>query len=247
MKKQVLHDDGETQWVMFGRDPEKPDSVIDTNEYLIQSGGESLLLDPGGIEVFPSVLSSVSEVIELKTIKGFLCSHQDPDIMSSLPLWMELVPDAKIYISWLWSGFISHFGNEFSKNFISIPDEGMYIPLGNTHMQLIPAHHLHSAGNFHLFDPGSGILFSGDVGSALLPADAPMVIDDFKQHTQFMEKFHLRWMPSDSAKNIWLSRVRKLGVKMICPQHGSVFTGENVDKFFDWFEDLEVGKLKKTA
>jgi flavorubredoxin len=29
---------------------------------------------------------------------------------------------------------------------------------------------------------------------------------------------------------------------MICPQHGSIFSGENVGKFLDWLESLEVGK-----
>lgn len=29
----------------------------------------------------------------------------------------------------------------------------------------------------------------------------------------------------------------------ICPQHGSVFTGDPVGKFLDWFEKLEVGSV----
>ncbi len=247
MKKTVLYDDGNIQWVVFGRDSSKPDSIIDTNEYLVQCQDETILIDPGGVEIFPNVLTAVSEHVELNTIKAFLCSHQDPDIMSSLPLWMALTPDAKIYLSWLWEGFVSHFGNEFSSNFVQIPDEGLQLTLGQSSFQLVPAHHLHSAGNFHLFDPCSGILFTGDVGAALLPVDHGMFVEDFEAHTQFMEKFHLRWMPSNSAKDIWLNRVRKLGVKMICPQHGAIFKGENVEKFFDWFDDLELGKLKRAS
>ena len=29
----------------------------------------------------------------------------------------------------------------------------------------------------------------------------------------------------------------------ICPQHGSVFTGDPVGKFLDWFEKPEVGSV----
>lgn len=247
MKIEILHDDEKTKWIVFGRDLKKPDSVIDTNEYLIQVQDEAMLLDPGGTEIFPSVLAAVSEVSKIKNIKAYLCSHQDPDIMSSLPLWMQLTPNAKIYLSWLWQGFVSHFGNEFSDNFIKVPDEGMLINLGNMYFQLLPAHHLHSSGNFHLFDQSSGILFSGDVGSALLPKDRGLYVEDFKEHTRYMEKFHVRWMPSNYAKEIWLNRVRKLDIKMICPQHGAIFKGQHVGMFLDWFEELEVGKLNRTA
>ena len=98
MKKVVLYDDGDIQWTVLARDPNKPKSVIDTNEYIIQAGGESMLLDPGGMEIFPSVLSMVSEVIDLNSIKAYMCSHQDPDIMSSLPMWMELTPNDTVYV-----------------------------------------------------------------------------------------------------------------------------------------------------
>lgn len=244
MKKEVLFDNGDIQWTVLARDPEKPSAIIDTNEYIIQAGEESMLLDPGGMEIFPSVLSNVSEVIELSSIKAYLCSHQDPDIMSSLPMWMTLTPNARVYVSWLWNDFIAHFGYKYSNNLYGVPDEGMDIKLGNRHFQLIPAHYLHSSGNFNLFDPVSKILFSGDIGGALLPLDAALYVSDFNTHIPYMKKFHQRWMPSDKAKSIWLERVRKLGVEMMCPQHGAIFQGEKVTQFFDWFDRLEVGKTQ---
>lgn len=247
MKKEILHDDGQVTWMVFGRDSAKPDSIIDTNEYLISSQNEAILLDPGGMEIFPNVLAAVSESIEIKSITAYLCSHQDPDIMSSLPLWMELTPKAKIYLSWLWGGFVSHFGNEFSKNFVPVPDDGMVIKVGMAEMMLVPAHHLHSAGNFHLYCPHSKILFCGDVGSALLPPDYPLFVEHFKDHVPYMDKFHRRWMPSEEAKDAWLSKVRKLDISLLCPQHGAIFKGEDVERFFDWFEQLPVGRLKRVA
>ena len=48
-------------------------------------------------------------------------------------------------------------------------------------------------------------------------------------------------MPSNEAKRDWVERVRKLNVKMICPQHGRIFKDDNVDRFLDWFDALEVG------
>ena len=53
MHRKVLYEDDTLQWIFFGRDQSKPDSVIDTNEYIIVSNGEVMMLDPGGTEIFP--------------------------------------------------------------------------------------------------------------------------------------------------------------------------------------------------
>ena len=59
----IFEDDGH-RWLAIARDPDKPGYVIDTNEYLIVSNGEAILLDPGGTEIFPAVLRSVAQLIE---------------------------------------------------------------------------------------------------------------------------------------------------------------------------------------
>ena len=164
--------------------------------------------------------------------------------MSSLPLWMGICPQAKIYMPWVWSGFIAHFGHEYVDAFMMIPDEGMSIPLGASgrSVQLLPSHYLHASGCFSLYDPALKILFSGDIGAALLPNDDQyLFVENFDQHVRYMEMFHRRWMPSNRAKNLWVTEMRKLEIDMICPQHGSIFSGKNVDRFLDWFLALNVG------
>lgn len=47
-------------------------------------------------------------------------------------------------------------------------------------------------------------------------------------------------MPSDAARDRWVERVRALDVEMLCPQHGAVFAGEDVARFLEWFEQLEL-------
>ena len=55
MQSKVLFQKDDHQWVVIGRDPEKDDHVIDTNEYVIIHRGQAMLLDPGGIQIFPHV------------------------------------------------------------------------------------------------------------------------------------------------------------------------------------------------
>ena len=121
----------------------------------------------------------------------------------------------------------------------------MPIRLGGLELQAIPAHYLHSSGNFHLYDPKAKILFSGDVGAALLPADASnLYVEDFSRHVRHAEAFHKRWMGSDRAKRDWCERVSRLEIDMMVPQHGAIYQGADVQRFINWFAALEVGVLK---
>lgn len=244
MKSTTIFDDGAHQWIICARDPEKSSAIIDSNEYVIMSGGEAMMLDPGGTEVFPAVLGAVSDRLEIRQITKFFLTHQDPDVISSLPLWLGLCPKAKVYVPSIWAGFIAHLGIEYVENFVLIPDEGMSLDLGTSHrrIDLVPAHYCHSSGNYSLFDPHARILFSGDIGAALLPAGyESMFAEDFEQHVGYMHGFHTRWMPSGAALKAWTERVRALDPLMIAPQHGAIFRNEQVGQFLDWIGNLEVG------
>ncbi len=239
MKSTILYEDKHT-WHVFGRDPKKVEGIIDTNQYMVKSNSRTLLLDPGGIEVFASMLTAVLHHVRLEEITDLFASHQDPDIISSLGLWEQALPGARIHTPWLWEGFIRHFGAKKVK-YMPIADGGGTLNLGEVNLQFIPAHYLHASGNFHVYDPKAKILMSGDVGAALDKPDAPMFVEDFDEHIEKMKMFHQRWMPSNRAKQDWIKRVRKLDIDILAPQHGSLFQGENVKRFLDWFEALKVG------
>jgi len=241
MKKATeIYRAGNHVWHAIHRDPEKPSHLIDTNEYLVAHGEETLLTDPGGMEIFPAVFSALCKVVDPRTLTAIFASHQDPDIISSLSLWLELNPRLQVYTSWLWTTFIPHFGGQ-ADTFRAIPDEGLALQLGGLTLQAVPAHYLHSSGNFHLHDPVAKILFSGDVGAALLPAEAPLMVKDFDDHVRHATAFHQRWMGSAVAKQAWCERVSRLNIDLLCPQHGAIYAGADVGRFINWFAELEVG------
>lgn len=228
------------QWYMFGRDPDKPEKIIDTNQYMVRTANNALLMDPGGIELFSAMLASVVKQVPIEQVTHLFASHQDPDIISSLGLWDKALEKSTLHAPWLWEGFIRHFGMHCI-DYAPIKDEGGQLELDGTVLQFIPAHYLHASGNYHVYDPEAKILMSGDIGAALEHGDVPIEVDDFNSHIGKMKMFHQRWMPSNAAKNDWIKRVRKLDIEMMCPQHGRIFTGDNVKRFLDWFEALEVG------
>jgi len=243
MKSQSIYSDDKVEWLMFGRYEAKPDKIIDTNQYMVMANGRALLMDPGGIELFAPMLSSVLRHASVEQITDLFASHQDPDIISSLGLWDQALPHAKLHSPWLWEGFIRHFGMH-NIEYIAVKDEGGLIDLNGYQLQMIPAHYLHSSGNFNVYDPNAKILMSGDIGAALESVNSPLFVEDFDEHIPKMKGFHQRWMPSNRAKQNWIDRVRQLDIQYMAPQHGRIFSGNNVTKFLDWFEELEVGICK---
>ena len=241
----LLYEDDEHELVWFGWEEEEgSNSFVQTNQCLIINGGQGYLFDPGGTYVFHQVLEQVTRYLHPRQINTLIATHQDPDVCSSAPYWMKAT-DAKLLISRLWLHFVSHFGMDEPERVVPLPDKGakLKLPSGD-HLLLLPAHFLHSEGNFSIFDERSGILFSGDIGASIFPPGKRKVyVDDFEEHQAFIEPFHKRYMHSNAVCRHWVKQIRNLStpVKMIVPQHGAMFQGDQVENFLSWFEALECG------
>jgi len=241
----LLYEDDEHEFVWFGWEEEEgSNSFVQTNQCLIINGGQGYLFDPGGTYVFHQVLEQVTRYLHPRQINTLIATHQDPDVCSSAPYWMKAT-DAKLLISRLWLHFVSHFGMDEPERVIPLPDKGakLRMPSGD-HLLLLPAHFLHSEGNFSIFDERSGILFSGDIGASIFPPGKRKVyVEDFEEHKAFIEPFHKRYMHSNAVCQHWVKQIRNLStpVKMIVPQHGAMFQGVQVENFLSWFEALECG------
>ena len=219
---------------------------IQSNQLAIFNNGHSALFDPGGDLTYMPLTMSVNKYVKTKDIDFIFATHQDPDIVSSFDKWL-MYSDAKIVISKLWHRFIPHLVPGYMKEkvegrIIPIPDQGMDFKLGDATIKALPAHFLHSVGNFHFYDTKSKILFSGDVGASLVDRDADRPVEDFRKHIPNMLGFHRRYMVSNKVCRLWVNMVRTLDVEVIVPQHGKPFVGhEMIDEFLTWFEQLECG------
>lgn len=214
--------------------------MISANQHLIIHKGKGMLLDPGGHKVYSKIFAALPEYTPPSSLKYLFLSHQDPDIVASLNGWL-MVTDAEAFLPAIWRYFVAHFGIDgaMMDRLRDMPDAGMTLDLEGCPLMLLPAHFLHSAGNFHVYDPVSKILYSGDLGAAIVDY---RFVEDFDAHINHMVGFHKRYMASSTACKLWAKMVRELDIEMIAPQHGAVFAGkEMVNRFIDWVEQLEVG------
>jgi len=219
---------------------------IQANQFLIVNNGEGMLLDPGGNLTYKHLLAEMATYFRPAHTRYIFASHQDPDIVASANGWL-LITDAKIVIAQEWVRFVPHFCIKglTEGRMIAIPPQGMELVLGKAKLRLVPAHFLHTVGNFQIYDPLSKILFSGDVGASVMDASlAGAPVEDFETHlTQgHMEAFHRRYMSNNKACRLWVQMVRQLDIEWIVPQHGGSFKGKAmITRFLDWFENLQCG------
>jgi len=238
----VIYEDDIHKCIMFSFDDEShEDSFLSVNQYLIIQNDNAILVDPGSESIFDELYDALTQHIEISNIKYIFFSHQDPDVSGSIAQW-AISTKAKFIMSSLWVRFMSHYGFSEMSRIIALKDKGAKLKFGNDYLKFLPAHFLHSPGNFTLYDTKSKIVFSGDIGAAILNAPQNYKkVENFDEHKEHLYAFHKRYMASNKLCRAWVDRVKKLDINIIAPQHGFIFEDENVELFLDWFEELKCG------
>lgn len=238
----TLFSNADHRYILLNESEPGEEDGIPSNQYLIIHNDRGTLLDPGGFGVMPQVLNELLQYLTPDKIEAIALSHQDPDIVGGLGSWMKLTP-ARIYVSKIWLRFLPHYGISGMRRFVGVADQGELITLNSgLQLQIVPAHFLHSPGQINVYDPVSKILFSGDVGAAMVPNDhCEVFVRDFEQHRPYAEGFHKRYMASNRALRYWVQQVRKLDVEIIAPQHGPLYRGQAKEDFLAWLYDLPCG------
>lgn len=223
---------------------EAHDHAVQCNQFLVADHGHGALIDPGGNMTYNALLMEMQRYFPSRQLDYLLASHADPDIIASINKWF-ITSECKLLISRVWTRFVPHFttGRDVAGRIVGIPDAGMDINIGAATLKALPAHFLHSEGNFQFYDPMSKILFSGDLGVSLVEgADAERPVTDFDAHIPLMEGFHRRYMVSNKILRYWAHMVRGLDIEQIVPQHGRRFVGKAMcNRLIDWLEQLDCG------
>lgn len=229
--------------LMFAHLSDEGGEAVQANQFLVIDKDQGAIIDPGGNVAYNELLLTIGRYFPANKLTEILASHADPDIIASLDRWMTST-QAKLYISRLWERFAPHFckpGKTVGR-IIGIPDPGMRIPLGRSEIIALPAHFMHSEGNFQFWDPVSRILFSGDLGVSIgTSEDASKPITSLAPHLPRMEAFHRRYMVSQKVLKLWANMARTLPIQMIVPQHGAPMAGGAVKEFIDWIETVSCG------
>jgi len=240
--EKIIYDDGNHKCIVFSLDDEEvEESFLAVNQYLIIQNDSAILIDPGSQAIYKEIYDAVSRYTDIKNLKYIFYSHQDPDVAGSIGQW-SVSCGAKQIVPKIWVRFMSHYGLMNFNRVIPLEDKGAKIHFGEDYLHFIPAHFLHSPGNFSLYDSRSKILFSGDIGASITHqygAKAENV--SFDEIKGSLEGFHQRYMAGNRFCRAWTQKIRQYNIQTMAPQHGSLLSGENYEKFLNWFENLQCG------
>lgn len=242
MRNITLFESENHRFVLLNESEPGEEQGVPSNQYLVMHGDAGVLLDPGGFGVMPQVLTELMGYLPPDRLKAIFLSHQDPDIVGGLGTWLELTR-ARVYVSRIWLRFLPHYGIRDMSSFVGVADEGMDFNVAEGfELKIVPAHFLHSPGHLNAYDPVSKILFSGDIGGAVMEGgEHPPFVDELAPHLPHIEPFHRRYMASSKALRHWVKTVSALPIDMIAPQHGPVYRGKAVGEFLAWAAELQCG------
>lgn len=209
------------------------------NVYMIKSGNEALIIDPGSRGFFEQVKRRALEIAKLDEIKGLILCHQDPDVAASMIDWLDLKDDLLIFSSDRTNVLLPHYGKE-TYRFFSINESKVFAFSNGRELEFVEAAFLHFPGAFVTYDRTSNFLFSGDIWAAL-DIEWNLVVDDFEAHRNNMDLFHIDYMASNVATRGFISKIENKKLDAILPQHGSIINKEHVDDALSYLRELKCG------
>lgn len=211
---------------------------LDCNPYLLISGKDAVLFDPGSNLDYQTIYNGITQIIPIENITYVILHHQDPDFCSAVPHLENMGLSAKIMTSWRTSTLIQYYGIQSPITLIEESSFRLELDKGRT-LRFLLTPYLHFAGAFVTYDIQSKTLFSSDLFGAY--SYNPTFYAD-ETYMGKMLTFHEHYMPANSILRPVMETFLTYDIQQIYPQHGSIIT-EDPRQYIDALRNLECGTL----
>ncbi len=207
--------------------------------YLIENGDESILVDPGSMLEFDAVVRKVQLITDLKNIKYIILHHQDPDLCASVPSIEKLIDrsDLLVITHSRMVPLVKHYLIRSDYYEIDKKDLRLTTENGLT-LEFLTTPYCHSPGAFVTYEPVSKTLFSGDIFGGI---EESWEFYAQKDYFEKAKRFHAEYMPSKDIFNYALSKIEKLDMELIAPQHGSIIQKPYIADLIEKMKALDCG------
>lgn len=228
-------------WVGFYDD----EYFLHCNPFLIIEGDEAVLIDGGSRNDFSTVMLKILQTgVNPNNIKKLIYHHYDPDLCGSIPDFEELIDNDNLTILSHEDNnlFIKYYGTNLKSECVEKNQFEFKFSTGRK-LTFIMTPYCHSSASFVTFDEETGTLFSSDLfGSTAKEWDLFSDLDNYchicsdysssevvscklgKKECP-IEKillFHKKIMTSKKSLDFAMDRIKKLPIKIIASQHGSL-------------------------
>ena len=220
-----------------------PDDRFQCHAYFLESGEDSVLIDPGSMLTIDATLAKVEQIAPLDSIRYLVCHHADPDIAASLPTLSERLTrsDVEVVTEWRGATLLKHYGHRFP--YYLVEEHDWCIPVNGRDLEFQLTPYLHFPGAMVSFDTLTRTLFSSDLFGGFVPDNDVLVSNDVDYIIENAKPFHQHYMPSRDLLNAGLTRIqhRWPDIARIAPQHGHVIPGPVVNAAFEGLKAIECG------
>ena len=211
---------------------------LQCNPFLLLQDDDAILFDPGSVLDFDIVLEKVRSLVPLEKLDAIVCSHQDPDLCSSLPLFEKAGYKGPYCCHQRAANMITYYG--IDRPFYFVDYHKYSFPLSNgSHIKFIPAPYLHFPGAIMSYLPQQKVLVSGDLFGSVGTRWQLFAQDGYEEG---MKTYHEAYMPSHEIMKPVMDQLTNFEITTICPQHGSVIN-HDVDRYIDILRDLQCGRF----
>lgn len=207
--------------------------------YLIVNGDESILIDPGSMLEFEETMRKVTTLISIQSIKYIVLHHQDPDLAAAVPEIEKLIDreDLLIVTHSRMSPLIKHY--LVTSKYYEIDKHNHKLSTQNgISLEFLTTPYCHSPGAFVSYEPKSKTLFSGDIFGGIEESWEFFAKEDYFDKAKL---FHQEYMPSKDIFNYALSKIEKLDIELIAPQHGSIIEKKYIKNLIREMKNLDCG------
>ncbi len=206
--------------------------------YFIDNGDASVLVDPGSMLEFDAVVEKVESLSSMKAVKYIILHHQDPDLAAAVPAMEKLIgrDDLRVVTHSRMVPLVKHY--LIASDYYEIDKEGHILRDGALELRFVTTPYCHSPGAFVTYEPRTKTLFSGDIFGGIEASWEFYAGDDYFEKAK---QFHAEYMPSRDIFNYTLSKIEKLDMERIAPQHGSIVRKPQIAPLIEKMKALECG------
>jgi len=228
-------DDYEIYWLGLNQE-----SAFRVNVYLVKSGEEAVIIDPGNRNFFEPIKKEVENILgDVNKVIGAVFCHQDPDVAASIVDWLDVRPDMKVITSPRTNVLLPFYGIKGEYDFFDITKDSFAFSNGKV-LNFIESPFLHFPGAFSTYCPTSKFLFSGDIFAAL-DIEWSLIVEDFDTHKMAMDLFSKDYFACNIATRGYAMKIENLDIEAVLPQHGSILPKKFVPNAIDYLKNLECG------
>jgi len=215
-----------------------PNDPFQCHPYFLENEDQSVLIDPGSMFEFETLIEKINTISHISKVKYIILHHQDPDLAAAVPAIESCIgrSDLRIVTHSRMVPLIKHY--MICSDYYEIDKHQNQLQCGNLHLQFITTPYCHSPGAFVTYEAQTKTLFSGDIFGGIEESWEFYAKEDYFEKAK---QFHAEYMPSRDIFNYALSRIEKLDIDLIAPQHGSLIQKPYIPQLIKQMKQLECG------